>query len=289
MALCDKAMLIILKISQWSGRITDKSISAKIAQEHGASQEAGQYRKNALADENLKKIKQTANAARTFHYENTLPWQDAGARILPAANFVAYKTKMADFEREFDYAVSEFITHYPQAVENMKPVLNGMFNPDDYPPVQILESKFRFVSKAGALPDSQDFRCEISSDEVKRIREEIANDIQTAQDAAMQDLWQRLYDGIQRIATSLPKFDPTKTGADRGTFRDSLVDNLRDLCDLMPRLNVTDDPKLEELRRTAIADLTEHDAETLREDESARNDTAKKAQELADRMAGFMQ
>lgn len=69
-------------------------------------------------------------------------------------------------------------------------------------------------------------------------------------------------------------------GKTAATFRDSLVDNARELVDVLKRLNVADDPQLEEYRRETEKLATSATADTLRDDENIRAATAKKAQSI---------
>ena len=52
----------------------------------------------------------------------------------------------------------------------------------------------------------------------------------------MKEAWQRLYDVVKHASDKLN--DPT------GIFRDSLVQNINDICGVLPRLNFADDPNL---------------------------------------------
>jgi len=72
-----------------------------------------------------------------------------------------------------------------------------------------------------------------------------------------------------------------------GIFRDSLVNNIRDLCELIPRLNFTGDTRLEELRAQAEKDLTAYEPDDLRKNQFARLETADAAAELLAKMAGY--
>jgi hypothetical protein len=69
--------------------------------------------------------------------------------------------------------------------------------------------------------------------------------------------------------------------------RDSVVTNLVKLVDVLPKLNVTGDPELERLAAQVRASLLV-DPQELRESESIRNETAKNASDIAQRMAAYM-
>ena len=66
-------------------------------------------------------------------------------------------------------------------------------------------------------------------------------------------------------------------------FRDSLIENARELCDVLTRLNLTDDPKLETLRRQTEL-LVQSEPQLLRDNPDVRVSTANEAQAILDAM-----
>jgi hypothetical protein len=66
------------------------------------------------------------------------------------------------------------------------------------------------------------------------------------------------------------------------------VSNISELVDLIPGLNVLDDPDLNQLAREIKAKLAGHDPKDLRKDKATRTQAAKDAEEIMGRMAGFM-
>jgi hypothetical protein len=70
------------------------------------------------------------------------------------------------------------------------------------------------------------------------------------------------------------------SGADKQIFRDSLVTNTTDLCEILTRLNVTNDTKLEEARREVEKALVGLTATDLRKDTALRLDTKKRVDEI---------
>lgn len=73
-----------------------------------------------------------------------------------------------------------------------------------------------------------------------------------------------------------------------GTFRDSLVEGLAELCSIMPGLNLTNDPKLDELRKQTEKMIEGIDAQTLRDDMTVRARVAKEASDIQSAMSAYM-
>jgi hypothetical protein len=78
---------------------------------------SGNYHKKLLPDdEALNAINKIAGEARTYHAYTTLPWNDNGQRMLTTAQFVEYKARMSDYERQFNDAVTSFIPLYNREI-----------------------------------------------------------------------------------------------------------------------------------------------------------------------------
>lgn len=279
-ALHEKAMLVSLSISQLSRTATDKKATKEVIAQHGAAYDAGKFNKSLFSDAATKAITKAANDARAFHYLNTLPWTDAGARILPSANFDAYTQGMRMHRARFEEAVQLFLDRYEDHIDEARRRLNGLFRADDYPAsAAAARSEYKFRFDVLPVPAAEDFRVAISKQEIDRIQAEIAERMQAAEATANNDLWHRLAEHVGAIAERLG--DPEKI------FRDTLISNLRDLVTLIPRLNVSADPRLEEVRKTAQEKLLAYPAQQLRDFPGARKATAQAAQAILDTMAGY--
>jgi len=275
----EKAMLINLSISQWCARKYDKKITKETNDLHNADNNAGRYNKQLIAKENLENIQKIVNQARVFHYENTLPWMDEGARILPASNFFEYTTKIKSFKDKFEVVVAKFLDNYESFVEESKIKLNSMFNASDYPEKNHVINLFSFNTDIMPLPDSNDFRVQLSDYETAIIKQSIEEKSKIAIENANKDLWNRLYTAINHIKEKLSIKD--------SIFRDSLIENLKDLCKLLPKLNITGDVKLEQLAKDALNNLA-IDPETLRNNKDIRDDTAQNASVILEKMKGYI-
>ena len=99
MNLSDDAMQVSLRITAWSGRLYDRQASNHVAVHHDASASAGRYNKRLLPKAAFAALTATMSAIRTAHYENSLPWDDQGLRLLTVANYDHY-TELMDGFRE---------------------------------------------------------------------------------------------------------------------------------------------------------------------------------------------
>jgi hypothetical protein len=279
-------MLCSLSISMWSARKHDPGASEEIAQRHGAQADAGRYHKVLLPKGALAEIQKIVSDARQEHYFMTLPWDDNGYRVLPAAAYMDHAEKMRQLSNQFTPAVETLAQQFGQLVEEAKVRLGGLFRPEDYPSPEELRSKFSFLTKVMPLPDAGDFRVTLGDEEKERIKRQITAAVEASLQVASRDLWQRLYEAVSHLAERLQAYKVTDDGVEH-PFRDSVVTNLVKLVDVLPKLNVTADPELERLAAQVRGSLLV-DPQELRKSDSVRSETAKTASAIASRMAAYM-
>lgn len=277
--LAERAMIVKLSISQMGNSKKDNRITQEVARHHGSAPNMGKFSKHLVDPAALESISKAANDARTIHYTHSLPWADDGRRILSSANFDNYTAIMRQARAMFDSAVTRFIDDYPQHIENARIALNGLFNPDVYPEPHMIKSKFGFQIDIEPLPNAQDFRVELNEVQVQAIRAEIEHHTQATVKQAQRELWDRLQTVVANMADSLKVEDKI--------FRDTLVSNVRQIVDLIPRLSLEDDPELDAIRAHVAATLATQDPETLRKNKTIRRQTADEAAAILKKMAGY--
>lgn len=270
------SLIVSMSVSQWTGRKLDRKITDEVNKEHNASSDAGRYNKLLISKEHTDPIQKIASASRTFHYENTLPWGDNNERLLPAANYFTYIAEVNKLKGEFQVAVTAFLRNYDSVIEEAKSRLNGMFNAKDYPSRSDIEDKYGFKTTFMPVP-SDDFRVSLSADEVSKLREAVNSEITNRLSEAVKDTWERIKDQLTRMKDRL-KDDET-------VFRDSLFDNLKELVDLLPKLNITNDVNIAKVcvdMKGLIADPN-----TVRSNPSVRSQKAEDVDRVLNKFGSF--
>lgn len=274
-----KAMLVNLNISQWTASKKDKAVSLAVQQQHKANEKkAGWFNKRLIDPTALEPISKIEGRIREFHYKLTLPWGDNGDRILPAKVYMDYVDGLRKFRTEFDDAVDTFVNKYPLLVQEARVMLGTMYDPGDYPDISNIRHRFDLKTTFAPVPDAEDFRVNVGADEIEEIKKSITAGVADRQRAAIKECWGRVRDVVERIQERLATPD--------AIFRDSLIENAKSLMELLPKLNITEDPELEAVRR----DVMDHliiEPEELRRSLKTRQATANKAQEILDKMNGW--
>ena len=266
----ERAMLAQLSISMWTARKQDRKVSAEVETAHGAHN-AGRYNKDLVNKALLDPIKVLAGEVRAYHYKMTLPWSDAGPRLLPAKLFADYTTQLRALRSKFDALVTAMLTAYPAEVQAARTRLGTMYEPSDYPQVEDLKKSFGLTLEFNPMPSASDFRVDVGIETANEIRESITANVHSRQKYAIESTLARVKDVVSKIHERLS--DP------KALFRDTLIENAEDLCGVLDGLNITNDPLITQLERDIRAHLLKPPT-LLRSSMSTRAAVAQKAQEI---------
>lgn len=284
MDISKRAMLALPSISVWTARRYDRKISEEVAKRHNVNVDrAGRYNKCLIdvKDALYTKITKIAGEGRRWHEDHTLPWAQDGARILAVPMFEDYSIAMSGYRESFDHATEEFLRAYPKLHEAAKGQLNGVYREDDYPDVDELRDKFGFRISIMPVPIASDFRVEdMDSEQIDRVKKDISTEVTLAVTQAERERWERLFSVIQHAVVKLSE--------QKAIFRDSMIDNIKEACATLPKLALAEDADFDFVLEEAAKKLAVLDPQRLREDIDARADAAKKAHQIAKKMAAFM-
>jgi len=265
-SIASSAVLIDLNISVWTARKLDKNVSKEIDVNKNTTIKAGNYNKHILAgSDQLDAITKLANEIRDWHSRQTLPWSDAGTRLLPMTNFFDYKQQLGVYETEFKSRINTFIQQYPNIIQGMAFKLGKLFDRAEYPDVDKIASKFNLRYTIMPVPETNDFRVDIADDIRNEMQQEYQKAYEGRVEAAMSDAWSRLHTTLEHMIDRL-------SGNEKKIFRNSLVDNALELTNLLTRLNVTKDPRLEKARQELEQSLVGVTADELRDSVGARQE-----------------
>jgi hypothetical protein len=278
------SMLTEFNASVWTARKLDKSATEEVVSNKNAkAKDAARVNKHLLAGRpELDVIQQLVGRARTYVYDNTLPWSDSGLRLLPTINFEKFATKMNEFEDEFTDTVKKFVDIYPTLITAQAMALGDMFKRDDFPTQNELLTKFAFRVNYLPVPTSGDFRIDVGNAATAELRERLERVTKERVDSAMADIRMRLRDHLARMSDRLTT-DYVGGEAKPRRFHDTLVDGALELCDLAKALNVVNDPDLERSRAHLEQVLTGVTPTDLRKNEAIRQDVKKNVDSILDK------
>jgi hypothetical protein len=281
MSIVTKAMIVNCNVGMWEGTRLDRGATKELTDRAGASADAARVNKHLIAKEWLAPIITARGTLRNYVMGMTLPWKDNGDRLLPRR---AYEPFIEEFERlhaAFKKEVKTFLTKgYPTAIDQAEFRMGELFNPADYPRVQDLEGKFYARLVIDAVTEAKDFRVNMEKDQLKSIREDMEAAMTERVNKAMGEVWGRLGKALGHFAAKMADGD--------AIFRDSTIENLREIVDLLPAMNILDDPELDRIGAEIRDTIYGYEAKDLRKSKKARSEAADQAQAIFEGMSGYM-
>jgi hypothetical protein len=286
--LSERAVIAVLHVGAWSGSSHDQSVTEEVSESHKADlKDAGKYSKQLISRKALKNVNRATSLARRTHRLLTLPWSDDGSRILSTMGYMAYTEQMRLKRHDFEASVHEFCTNMQSHINEAKQRLGSMFDQEDYPVSEVITKKFWIDVEIMPVPEAGDFRAELSNQSVSAIVKDIERRTNARLEQAMNDVFQRVAGVTEHMVERLRAYKPIEGARAENTFKDSLVYNCKELAELLPSLNITNDKRLVELQ-AKLDDLTSNSPEVLRDNDRLRDQTATKAEKLLKKVQGYL-
>jgi hypothetical protein len=268
------AVLIDLNISVWVGRKTDRKNQQKIVQDAGAkANDAAHVTKKLFVDNpKLEEIMRRSNAARSYIQDKTVPWM-GDLRLLPMSSFLKVVEDLQTLRDEFDAAVNDFLTDYDLQISAQAFKLGALFDRSQYPTKEELQGKFAMRWNILPLPEAGDFRVDAENQLKKELMEAYNKAMQDRINDSMRIMWGRLHEALVHLTDRLGYREDGKPQI----FRDSMLENCKELVNILKDFNLTNDPQLEMARQQLHALIDNVEPDELRRDEAIREDVRKNA------------
>jgi hypothetical protein len=188
----------------------------------------------------------------------TLPFPEAGIRLLPQNSLGLFATTMQAYRERLQEAAHELASQYDTMKSEAQRRLGTLFNASDYPTTLDglfdLEVTYPAIEPPGYLmarhPD-------VYQAEQARVRKRFESAVELAEQAFATEL-QRLTAHLAERLTGLHDGQPK-------VFRDSAVENLREFFERFRRLNIRSSPELDMLLEEAQQVITGIEPQQLRD------------------------
>lgn len=292
----EKAILVrqSVKGADFGSTKQDKAAGALVAAEYGAAdgEKAGRYTKRLVAKEFTAKVGEIARNAYAAHRKLTLPWNDAGERILLNSVYFQYMEEQRGYQAAYQAAAKEFHRSWDDAIEDARRRLGRLFKESEFKDASRVFAlhpdtgeylRFRIVIETSPVAMGSDFRVALNDKEVKQIRADFERRTQEALTAAAEDVWARLAEPIEHLRDRLEAYEE----ADQKRLYESWVDNVKAVADLLPKLNIAGDPRLDALCTKANQLLCRWNADQLKVSHATRKLVRTCADDILAEMAGY--
>ena len=279
MSISDRAVLVQLNISSWGTEHLDKSQTERINLLNNADAKAGKVHKDLMCGTTLAKdIDLHVGRSRLWNNQNTMPWQDRGARLLPTSLFLSYKDEMNSRETNFETMVNRFVPNYAAAKQTARNYLGSMYREEDYPDVNDIASKYKWTLSVSPIPSSGHFCLDVPAEDLENVRKSCDDFVEQKVADAMRKPWEDLHNMLTGMSGKLQEVDELNGTPKR--FHETFVTNALDLCKLLNHMNITNDPQLDKARQQLELVLAGTDVDDIKENEFVRSDMKKRVDNI---------
>lgn len=275
------ALLATFNTSMWPIARQDRklTLAAINTMEHATGINVGRFVKNRLDPSNpfWRAICRARDYARATHYAYTLPWQE-GVRLVNPVALEEYSEAMDAAEKRFWDAVGDFMDNADTMKEHAAKALGAYYREADY--ADLRRDAFDFGYSLQPIPHDTQFDtiAELIGAEKAQELADAMNDKQADQwAAATRDVWERLYKALRHASDKLHNGQ---------RLHDSVMDNLQELTDLLPILNVTNDAELDKSRRELSALFRQYSSVSVK-DKATRQSCAARVDEILAKLPGI--
>lgn len=280
--LADKAMLVRLARKRLRTSMRDKDIEDTVRQQSGdasltVTKHLFRDRGNPVRD-----LMRKYDEVYRLHVEQTLPWVDAGPRLLKNSRYMDYMQLMRGAILSVESEVPALVAQWNQLVQLDINSRGARASVDDYPTKDQVGAMFSFELQCFPLPSSDDFRV-VVDDETKQALDDALLEAQaTARQEVVERMLKRMRKASEKLAVPI--------GEEGATFRDSLVENIRDEVKLARELNVDEglDSQLAEIEQSVTDTFGTDDKaiEGLRRNQTQRDKAKAKLDDIMHRLGG---
>jgi len=201
--------------------------------------------------------------ASTYWRTVTLPFPEAGIRLLPQNSLGMFASTMQTYRERLQEAARELAAQYDTIKSEAERRLGTLFNASDYPTT--LDGLFDLqVSYPTIEPPNylMALHPDVYQAEQARVRERFESAVELAEQAFATEL-QRLTAHLAERLTGLHDGQPK-------VFRDSAVENLREFFERFRRLNIRSSPELDALVEQAQQTINGIEPQSLRDSNRLR-------------------
>lgn len=281
MAIQDRCMLTELTMTSFTGERTSKRDTADLLEQKQAERGAASVVIRLVPKASLRELNSVTTKLREVHKMYTAPWGST-FDILPVANFFDHSSEISAGFREREKVADDFIRLYPSLAGAARQRLGDLDFERLWLPAEQVRAAITHRVRHMPVPSGSDFRADLDEVDRARITAEIEADVKAQAAESIQGVKMRLVaelsEFVDRIKDYRVEVDDRGVARVAGAFRDSVLNGLTSLGDVLPKLNFTDDPALAAAHNKLMVCISGLSPQMLRENPASRLMAIKQAE-----------
>ena len=285
----EQALLARVSIKKWSNAKTDAELTVEVSASNNVDPGLLRVRKTLLSVPVVNALSKLAGQIRNnIVGKLTVPWDEDGTRLLPVGVIDRFEKELAEAQDRWEELKKELGNDYDDAVKESKSALGDAFKESDYPQREDILDRYSINVEYSPLPTGGDLRVSLPQKKLDKLRREVEARVKSNIEKGTKQVHERVVKTLTHLIEKLEKFGIDKnSGKVVGAFRDSTVENLNELAEVLSVLNITGDPALTAASNDLLAQLRDLNPKKLRSNPTHRKDVAKKAQKIVDNLSGY--
>jgi hypothetical protein len=239
--LSDKAVLVKLTIRRAALTRRDEGLTATLQAQENDKSLTVLTKLFRNRESPINQIMAKYGEVYQYHKKHTLPYVDAGPRILPNDMYFEYTQEMKHRIASVDNLLDTYMPMYDQLVLDDVTYRNsgsaaGRANADEYPSAENFKLSMSAELRFQPMPDASHFLFDLSDEDVESFK-------RAEQEAAAQanaDAINRMLKPMGALVTRLKEYQ----GGQKERFHNSLIDNVIEGCDMAKKLAINPTPEL---------------------------------------------
>jgi len=225
-------VLAELSIGAWNPQRLDRTVTNEVHVSKGTTAEAGKWMKPLFPGvPQFTQIKTVEMRARAYHRLNTVAFGDRG-QYLVTPLIPEYVAGITMIEQEFWGVVESIQQDFPRIMLAAQTRLGPTFDLSQYPVQEDVPKQFRFHHVRIPCPQVNDYD-RIAGIGIAVMREEFERHMTYIQKGMVDDFAA----GTKKVLAAMSERLDFGGDEDKKTFRNSLVDNVRDWSGRMEKFN----------------------------------------------------
>jgi len=279
--LADKAVQVELHTRAWTAIATDREIASKTENEYEAEKGTLRVLKELTPKSYMQQIHRIRTYGRNEHYRITVPGLARNQHILPTSLVEEYVMVQQAIKDEFFRAVDNFCEEYPSILKAAPDRLKGAYKEGDFPTEAQIRNYFEYRHRMFPLPQTSDWRLEgVPQDMTVELRNEVEDEVRSMYHRAAEELYDRVRETMENIAKQAENYNQ------KSSLKAVTINNLKEFANLLPNLNVMDDPILKQVAKEMQDEFMTLDVGSLKENEDERTALADRARSVIARLGG---
>ena len=277
-SISSSAMLVTMNVSKYSGVKKDKKAAQLVEGTNQAARGATTVTKKLLGHcRELSMINSYIDNTRNrVHYYYTHPWIDNGPRLLHTSKYFDYHNQITHAQNELAGMVERFLVEYDQIITEARSFLGNLFDANEYPTADDLKSRFAIRVEYMPVPDSGDWRLDVSSEANSMLQNHYAALTQNKIQTVANDIWHKLYNNLEALTRGL---DVREDGT-KGKIYDAVFNRTVEMIDTLRKCNLTGDTKMTRMSNQLEQALYGLNTEMLKHNTPLRVDTKNKLDDI---------